>query len=304
MGVDVSFVLAYDNLLFLETEADTTLALTASGTPTTVVGSVQNLRTHQLSSTVRWGCTGTGDRRCTVKDIPDVATGRTVQLVALLGWEIESEGLETATFMVEVQGSNATYLNEPVLSPDWVPGMPRHYFLLLPEPVEDVSYIEVFVDGVSTGGPSAETSLTVTAGALWTSPVFAAETVEDSPLLDEDWSLELLDPSDVVTSIGGQGYSGRRPKRRRLFGSCPPLPYGMTYGRGGLGGMDLQAILYRVGITEPVIVLPRTTDPSGAQSVDVMARLGIYGRFAELSRIRHRGGDWYEWSGWRVDELL
>jgi hypothetical protein len=304
MGVDVSFVLAYNNLLFTEPAAATTLALTATGTPTSVVGNVQNLRTPQLSNRVSWGGTGTGDRRCSVKDVPDTPAGRTVQLIALLGWKVEAEGLGDLRFLVEVQGSNTSYFDEPVLLPTLPAGMPQHWFLLLPEPVEDVSYLEVFIDGTSVDGPSAATSLTVSAGALWAGPVFTADSVEDSPLLDANWDLELLDPSDNVTSIGGQGYSGPRPKRRRLFGSCPPLRYALTFGGGGQDGMDLQGIHYAVGTTEPVVVLPRTTDSTGEQSVDVMARLGIYGRFGDLSRIRHRGGDWYEWSGWRVDELL
>jgi hypothetical protein len=302
MGVDVSFVLGYRNLIFKETTGST-LALTASGTLTTVSGAVGNLRLPQLSEGVVWRSSGTGDRRCTVKDIPDVATGRTVQLIALLGWDVQQTGLDDLTFTFEIQGSNTSIFAEPVTLPIIPAGMARHWFVLLPEAVEDVSYIEVFLDGTSTGGGGASTTLTLSAGALWAGPIFSGNSELDT-LLAEGWEQEVLDPSDNVESVGGQGFTGPRPKRRVMTGSLVSIPYSLAYGSGGTDGMDLQAILYEIGNSQPVIILPRTTDPSGAESVDVMARLGVYGKMANLPPIRNESGNNYGWSGWRQRELL
>lgn len=299
----MSFALAYRNLIFRETSADSTLTLGGNGTVTTLSGSADKLRTPQLSDGARWRSTGTGPRRLTAQDVPIEAAGRTVQLIALLGWNIEHEGLENLRFTVACLGSSGSVLSEAVTLPMIPAGMARNWFALLPEPVLDTDYIEILLDGDSTGGPLASTSLTLSAGAIWAGPVFQGAGELDT-LLAEGWEQEVLDPSDNVESIGGQGYSGQRPKRRQMTGSLVDIPYSLAYGGGGTDGMDLQGILYEVGTSEPVIILPRTTDPTGAQSADVMARLGIYGKLVNLPPIRNLSGDRYGWSGWRQRELL
>jgi hypothetical protein len=53
-----------------------------------------------------------------------------------------------------------------------------------------------------------------------------------------------------------------------------------------------------------MVLWPRTQDAAGALSPQLIHRPGIYGRLADTSQIENGGGDPYQLSGVRVDELM
>jgi hypothetical protein len=151
-------------------------------------------------------------------------------------------------------------------------------------------------NGTATGGGT----LTLTTGGLWAGPVWSS-----SDGIESTWSQAIVDRGTVGRSEGGQGYPRRRQRYRSFEGRAIHVPFEYAFGdEDDATVLDIQQLLYRIGTTEPIALFPRTQDAAGVVSSHVIHRLGIYGHMAETGRREHLGGDLYQWTGVRVDELM
>lgn len=288
----MSFALGWLNLPF------TTGTLTASATPS--VGAVSDLADMRLSS------------RVTVSDAIEYAGVATVsftwsstdaeefamQLLGLLNYTV------TAPNATSVQASATVYFDHGgggSVSPPveiWTrptDDFPNHLWILLDQ-AERAHTVTISISAFF----AAAGTLTVTAGAMWAGPIWTA-----ADGLEATWAEAVTDPGTMGISVGGQGYPRRRRRLRSFEGRAVHVSFANAFGdESDDSVLDIQQLLYRVGITEPVALFPRTTNAAGNISAHVMHRLGIYGHFAELGRIEHLGGDLYQWTGGRVEELM
>lgn len=174
----------------------------------------------------------------------------------------------------------------------WVPptaDFQRHTWWLLPYPVMACKL------SLGTGTLAEQISV----GAIWASRVW----MPPDGLL-AGWQTRVIDPGTLSRSAGGQGYPRLRQRYRQFTGQVSDLARAWAYGAVDSSVVDLQQLLYGCGTTDPVVVLPRTRDAAGVADVHAMHRLGVYGHLDELGEIRHQAADLYEWSGFRVTELL
>jgi len=174
---------------------------------------------------------------------------------------------------------------------------PSHLWKLLDEEIPDGYDVTLTVSASFGSGGG---TLTFTAGGLWIGPVWSTP---DG--IEATWSQSVVDRGTVGRSEGGQGYPRRRQRYRSFEGRAIHVPFAYAFGDADDATvLDIQQLLYRIGTTEPVALFPRTQDATGALSTHVIHRLGVYGHMAEPGRIEHLGGDLYQWTGVRVDELM
>lgn len=172
-----------------------------------------------------------------------------------------------------------------------------HAWALLADGVFDGYWVTVAV--TCTMGATAG-AVTLELGGLWAGPVW---NTPDG--IEATWAHTPLDRGTMGRSEGNQGYPRRRQRYRSFEGRMIHVPFEWAYGdEDDEDVLDIQQLLYRIGTTEPIVLFPRTQNAAGTQSVHMMHRLGIYGHMAEVGRIEHLGGDLYQWTGCRVDELM
>jgi hypothetical protein len=211
-----------------------------------------------------------------------------VGMIALLGLDYEPPVLNTAQIEAYRDvlglvggGSIAAALTHSVDE------FPRHAIVVFDQPVEchAIRFYWEF-----TGGR-------VRIGGLWAGPTWSPPDT-----IGRQWRTRLIDPSAVATSDGGHASSARRPLLRELTLDWSALPRYWAYG-GGAPSMDLQRLTAAVGLTKPLIVLPRTRTALGLTDWQGIARLGLYGRFTDLGSLSHAAGDLYS-ASWTFREAL
>lgn len=219
-----------------------------------------------------------------------------VQLMGLLNYAISAPDA-TLIEIVMTHDGGGPVATTPIWSAPSA-DFPSHLWGLLEE---EVSATLVRISVIATFGSGGGT-LTVTAGGLWAGPVWSIPTGGG---VEATWSQAVVSPGRMGRSEGGQGYPRRRQRYRAWEGRITGLPFRYAFGDPDDATLlDVQQLIYRIGTTEPVVLFPRTVDASGAQSVHVMHRLGMYGHMPEAGRIEHIGEDRYQWTGCRMEELM
>lgn len=292
------FTLGWRNHVFYETGAALTLL---NGAVT--VGALSALQDMRLSKRVTMSdaVVGTGHAQVIIDwDVAD-ANAAAIQLIGLLNYSISAAGADDVVVQLSVSGvSGAGDVSGQIMTQWTRPSadFPLHIWALLDAAIADATRVTIIIDaGFSAGG-----TLTVTAGGLWAGPVW-----QPPDGLEATWKQAPIDPGRMGRSPGGQGYPRRRQRLRSFEGRAVHLPFAWAYGdEDDSSILDVQQLLFRVGCTEPIVLFPRTRNAAGELSTHVMHRLGIYGAFAEdqLGSIEHLGGDLYQWTGARVDELM
>lgn len=279
--------IGYLNYAFRESQELTLAAASVEA------GAMANLRTPQLDQRVTFRSAGTGQRAFYIQDEPAVATGRTVQVVALLDIAVETVGdITGVTFDVSASGSSGGFSSTAVDVPLMPDGFPRHLLMLLPEPVEDCSQVRIFVTGAADIGDTVE--LALTASALWMGPLISIEDGVNTGL-QEGSSFGIEDAGSIQRTPGGQVYSESSSALRTHSGSTIHLPRALAFGDGN-GGMDIQQLLVSVRTTGPILWMPYT-----ALGEHLLHRTCIYGHFTQLGRLIPRG-PYDRWEGWAVRE--
>lgn len=223
-----------------------------------------------------------------------------VGMVGILNYGVSAPDALTVSWRAVIYAVDSGTLT-PVLEVWERPSedFPAHLLYMLDAQLPDSYEVRLIVEAEFGSGGGA---LSITAGGLWVGPVWAPP---DG--LEATWTHAVIDPGQMGRSIGGQGYPRRRQRIRTFEGRAVHVPRAWAFGDAlDASILDIQQMLYRVGTTEPIILLPRTRDETGQLSTHLIHRLGIYGHFAEdgLGRIEHLGGDLYQWTGARVEELL
>lgn len=285
------FKLGWRNYVLLELDA--TLAVVQGAV---TAGSVEALRDSRLSNRVTVSATSDGSGMATVEITFTLASGTVpVDLLGLLNYAVSAPGAAYSTVTVAAAGPSGSYTSNQVWSRPSA-NFPLHLWAVCDSRV----LANVITIAVTAAFGGAGETLTLTAGALWAGPLWCPP---DG--IEATWSQAVVDPGTVGRSVGGQGYPRRRQRYRSFEGRAIHLPFAWAFGdQADASIMDVQQLLYRIGTTEPIALFPGTKDASGALSTHVMHRLGIYGHMTETGRIEHIGGDIYQWTGVRVDELL
>lgn len=291
-----NFGLGWRNHVFYETGATLSLLNGSVGS-----GDLAALQDMRLSKRVAMTDTvvGAGHAQVIIDwEVPD-ANAAAIQLVGLLNYGITATGADDVVVQISVSGvagtgdivgQSVTRWERP--SADF----PLHLWAMLDSPIADGYRVSMTIDaGFSAGG-----TLEVTAGGLWIGPIWSPP---DG--IEATWSQAVSDPGSMGRSVGNQGYPRRRQRYRSFEGRAIHVPFAWAFGdETDATVLDIQQLLYRIGTTEPIALFPRTQNAAGDVSVHVMHRLGIYGHMAETGRIEHLGGDLYQWTGARVDELM
>ena len=291
-----NFALGWRNHVFYETAA--TLGL-ISGTVT--AGALSALQDMRLSKrvTIAETVVGVGHAQVIIDwEVPD-ANASAVQLIGLLNYAIEATGADDVVVQISVLGVSGTgdIVGQSVTQ--WSrpsADFPLHLWAMLDAPIADAYRVTLTIDaGFSAGG-----TLTVTSGALWAGPIWS------TPYgIETTWSQQINDPGSMGRSVGNQGYPRRRQRYRSFEGRAVYVPFAYAFGdEADPNLLDIQQLLFRIGKTEAVALFPRTQNADGETSAHVMHRLGVYGHMAETGRIEHLGGDKFQWTGARVDELM
>lgn len=124
-------------------------------------------------------------------------------------------------------------------------------------------------------------------GRLWAGPVWA----QPSNVVMSPFESDVLDPGEMPTSRGAQGYPVKRQKRRYADFGLNQLTFEQAYGNDAETIMDIQQLKFSLGTTEPCIVFPRTQTNAGAEDLHAIHRLGTYGHLTPDSlRLRDAGG--------------
>lgn len=265
-------------------------ALTVTGA-TVETGALANLRVPQLDQRVTVRSSGTGARVLYIEDAPAVATGRTVQVIALLDIAVETVGEITGvTFDVSASGSSGGFSSALVDVPLMPDGFPRHLMMVLPEPVEDCSQVRIFVTGAADIGETTE--LALTASALWMGPLLSL--TANGGALEESSAYGVEDGGSVQRTTGGQVYGEPASAIRTHTGNTVYITRAEAFGDGS-GGMDVQQLQAAVRTTRPILWIPDdSTD-------HLLHRLTIYGHLTQLGRLEPRG-PYVRWGGWQVRE--
>lgn len=217
-----------------------------------------------------------------------------VDLLGLLNYSVSSETAPIVTVSLSASGPSGSYTENVIWS------RPSADFPLHAWAFSGARVMADTVNVLITALVDPGNTLTVTAGGLWASPAWYP-----SEGIAATWSQAIVDRGTMGRSEGGQGYPRRRQRYRSFEGRAIQVPFVNAFGDpDDPNVLDIQQLLFRVGTTEPVALFPRTQDAAGVMSTHVMHRLGIYGHMAETGRIEHLGGDLYQWTGARVDELM
>lgn len=265
--------------------------LTVTGA-TVETGSMANLRVPQLDQRVTVRSTGTGQRVLYIEDSPADATGRTVQVIALLDIAVETVGDVTGvTFDVSASGSSGGFSSTLVDVPLMPDGFPRHLLMVLPEPIEDCSQVRVFVTGAADIGDTTE--LALTASALWVGPLQLI-TTDQGGALEESSAYSVEDGGSVQRTPGGQAYGEPAGAIRTHTGNTVYITRTEAFGDGS-GGMDVQQLMASARTTRPILWIP---DDSTEHQLH---RLTIYGQLTQVGRLVPRG-PYVRWEGWQVRE--
>lgn len=278
--------IGYSNLAFSEDHA-----LTVTGA-TVETGALANLRVAQLDQRVTVRSSGTGARVLYIEDAPTVATGRTVQVIALLDIAVETVGEITGvTFDVSASGSSGGFSSTLVDVPLMPDGFPRHLLMVLPDPVEDCSEVRVFVTGAADIAETTE--LALTASALWIGPLQII-TTSNGGALEESSAYGVEDGGTVQRTPGGQVYGEPAGAIRTHNGNTVYITRTEAFGDGS-GGMDVQQLMASARTTSPILWIP---DDS---TEHLLHRLTIYGQMTQVGRLVPRG-PYVQWQGWQVRE--
>lgn len=232
----------------------------------------------------------------------DQADASAIQLAGLMNYRITAPGADSVIVELSVLGVSGTGDVVDQVMTQWEPpsgDFQRHLWAMLSQPVADGYWITVQITATmgSDGG-----AFTLECGGLWAGPVWSIPTGGG---VEATWSQAVVSPGRMGRSEGGQGYPRRRQRYRAWEGRITGLPFRYALGDPDAPTLlDVQQLIYRIGGTEPVVLFPRTVDASGAQSVHVMHRLGMYGHMPEAGRIEHLGEDRYQWTGCRMEELM
>lgn len=231
----------------------------------------------------------------------DEAAAAQIDLIGLLNYAVSApDDAEAIIIELSVLGVSGDADVENEVLTQWEPpsgDFQRHAWALLPDGVGDGYWVTVHVT-CTMGATAGAVSLTL--GGLWAGPVWSPP---DG--IDATWSQAINDPGSMGRSVGNQGYPRRRQRYRSFEGRAIHVPFRWAFGdQADSAVLDIQQLLYRIGATEPIVLFPRTRDAAGELSTHITHRLGIYGHMAEAGRIEHIGGDLYQWTGVRVDELM
>lgn len=246
---------------------------------------INNLKRRQLSRVCRE--LNGGDYLLTT----DLSVTRRINLIALLGLRsraYEPEGGSngyTITVQVATDSGFTTLVYNPGSSSSllWAPrGAPSNIYLQVPEAIQG-RYVRVRTSWSQPVGEAFRD-----AGRLWIGDAINLPSSVDAGV-DVGYSMSVVDPGQLDTSIGGQVYETRRPRARRMTASLyandvTALGFEMSAAAYS-GKAALAAMIEEVGATGELIFLPNTSTPL------MMQATGIYGhldRVPELQRVAGR----------------
>ena len=260
---------------------------------TVTAGTLANLRTTQLDQRVTITSTGEAAREAIrLQDIPAEATGRTVQVIALLDISVTTDNVEEVSFWCEADGSSGSVAATLVTPPEMPDGFPRHLLFILDEPCLDCDRVRIYVN--VTGPLLEDNTVTLTASALWMGPLIAIEDGTNTGL-QEGSSFGVEDAGSKDVTPGGQVYPAPSSALRTHSGSTIHLPRALAFGDGE-GGMDIQQLLASVRTTGPLLWMPYTT-----LGEHLLHRTCIYGHLTQLGRLIPKG-PYDRWEGRAVRE--
>lgn len=292
-----NFTLGWRNHVLYETGATV-----AAGTGTVTAGALADIQDMRLSKRVTLSNTGLayGSANIVLHWHVPTADAAEIQLIGLLNYAITAPVGATVLVQISVLGvaGGGDVVDQAVTQWDRPSeDFPLHLWAILDNPIVDGYWVTVWVTAAldAAGG-----DLTLTTGGLWAGPVWAPPNG-----IEATWSQAIVDAGNMGRSVGNQGYPRRRQRYRSFEGRAIHVPFANAFGdENDASVLDIQQLLYRVGTTEPIALFPRTQDANGDVSSHVIHRLGIYGHMSETGRIEHLGGDLYQWTGARVDELM
>jgi|GEM_PF-2686483 len=135
-------------------------------------------------------------------------------------------------------------------------------------------------------------------GRIWAGPVFVPPQG-----LQRDWKTGVVDAGEMVVSPGRQGYSKVRDRTRRLSMRFSHVDFAQAFGVQDNSTFDFQQLSFRIGATDPVIVLPRTRKANGDVDVHAIHRVGMYCHLLRPLKIAPSGGGYFS-AALEADELL
>jgi hypothetical protein len=273
----MSFHFAWRNLVFEESHE-----LTIVGEAVVTAGALSSLRTPQLADRVTLArtLTGGGGGTARVQIADDVSVdGRIVQVIGLLDVETSVTGTEIG------EGLQWSYLvagdttEEGIITvPTYYPGFPRHLFLVLPTPVQDVRGIDVAVETLLAG----DGALTVSIGALWFGQALELPV---GPL-----RLRHLEQARSTTTPGGQKFGEDSVTVRELRFDIESMSKELAIGSESTS-QDVQQAIQYAGETGAVLAIPF------AGNAHDRHRLGVYGVMTSTGEIVRRSAASWQWSG-------
>jgi len=129
---------------------------------------------------------------------------------------------------------------------------------------------------------------TYSVGRIWAGPLFVPP-----QSIHLDWNPDVVDPGYVKRSRGKQGHSRVRRRTRRLSLAFQQIPFDLAFGVPSNALFDFQQLGYRLGTTQPAIVLPRTRQADGALDLQAIHRLGMYCHLTQPIDLEHTGGNFF-----------
>lgn len=284
LGVDVK--IGYYNHAFVETQG------IGMSFGTVTAGALANLRVPQLDQRVTITSTGEAAREAIrIQDIPPDATGRTVQVIALLDIEVTTDNVEELSFWAEADGASGSVAATLVTPPDMPDGFPRNLLFVLDEPVVDCDRVRIYVN--VTGPLLEDNTVTLTASALWLGPLQVI-TTDQGGALEESSAYSVEDGGQVQRTSAGQVYCEPAGAIRTHSGNTVYITRTEAFGDGS-GGMDVQQLMASARTTRPILWIP---DDS---TEHLLHRLTIYGQMTQVGRLVPRG-PYVRWEGWQVRE--
>lgn len=294
-----NFVLGWRNNVFVDTGGVVSLYV-----GTLDAGVMSNLADMRLSKRVSLSASAPSGfpMSIVIKWIPGTPADTSIQLFGLLNYELTvvNAAYDEVQVMLVIVSPDDSEGSGTSIIPVWngpSSDFPRHLWHLLDTPLSACTEVALLITAVAGVGDG---TLTLTAGALWAGPIWAPP---DG--IEATWSQAIIDPGKMARSPGGQGYPRTRQRYRTFEGRAIHLPFTWAFGDPDDATiLDVQQLLYRVGTTQPIALFPRTWDSAGAVSTHVIHRLGMYCHLVDTGRIEHLGGDLYQWSGVKADELM
>lgn len=274
----MSFHLAWRNLVFEESHALTT-------TGTVVAGTLTSLRTPQLADRVTLSDTGT-DTQLSIRidDAPSVATGRRVQMLALLDIEFVLDGTFTDLQVRYDIGGTEPVIGEAFPLPTFDAGFPRNAYILLPVESDDVEITRLYIeaDVVGTG------TLTASIGAIWQGPALELPV---GPL-----RLRHIEQARETTTPGGQRFGEDSVTLRELRFDVESMSQALAIGSDSTT-QDVQQAIQYAGETGAVLAVPFVSDQHAR------TRLGVYGTMKPTGELVRRAAGVWQWSGPVITEM-